>query len=147
MWRHWYGLAQAWGSTTYNWTLEQILPRSRAATRTWQKLCHREDMGLPWGKPYRGRIHIWDYRPARLHPLPGGQQSPRARQGRSGLPPMSQERRWTWEVAWRTESRGRVELCAWASETGWAAWATPPDAVQAAPTAQSTYLWWYSERE
>ncbi len=44
-------------------------------------------------------------RPARLHPLPGGQQSPRARQGRSGLPPTSWERRWTWEVAWRTESR------------------------------------------
>ncbi len=39
------------------------------------------------------------------------------------------------------------ELCAWASETGWVAWATPPDAVQAAPTAQSTYLWWCSERE
>ncbi len=56
-------------------------------------------------------------------------------------------RRWTWEVAWRTESRSRVELCAWASETGWAAWATPPDAVQAAPTAQSTYLWRCSERE
>ncbi len=52
----------------------------------------------------------------------------------------------TWK-AWRTESRSRVELCAWASETGWAAWATPPDAVQAAPTAQSTYLWWCSERE
>ncbi len=85
--------------------------------------------------------------PARLHPLPGGQQSPRARQGRSGLPPTSRERRWTWEVAWRTESRSQVELCAWASETGWAAWATPPDAVQAAPTAQSTYLWWCSERE
>ncbi len=29
MWRHWYGLAQAWGSTTYDWTLGQILPRSR----------------------------------------------------------------------------------------------------------------------
>ncbi len=61
MWRHWYGLAQAWGSTTYDWTLGQILPRSRAASKTWQKLCHREDTGLPWGKPYRGRIHIWDY--------------------------------------------------------------------------------------
>ncbi len=33
----------------------------RAASRTWQKLCQREDTGLPWGKPYRGRIHIWDY--------------------------------------------------------------------------------------
>ncbi len=29
MWRHWYGLTQAWGSTTYDWTLGQILPRSR----------------------------------------------------------------------------------------------------------------------
>ncbi len=29
MWRHWYGLAQAWGSTTNDWTLGQILPRSR----------------------------------------------------------------------------------------------------------------------
>ncbi len=28
-WRHWYGLAQAWGSTTYDWSLGQILPRSR----------------------------------------------------------------------------------------------------------------------
>ncbi len=69
------------------------------------------------------------------------------KQGRSGLPPMSRERRWTWEVAWWTESRSRAELCTWASETGWAAWATPPDAVQAAPMAQSTYLWWCSERE
>ncbi len=68
-------------------------------------------------------------RPARLHPLPGGQQSPRARQGRSGLPPTSWERRWTWEVAWRTESRSWVELCAWASET--------PDAVRASETPDS----------
>ncbi len=29
MWRHWYGLTQAWGSTTYDWILGQILPRSR----------------------------------------------------------------------------------------------------------------------
>ncbi len=29
MWRHWYGLTQAWVSTTYDWTLGQILPRSR----------------------------------------------------------------------------------------------------------------------
>ncbi len=28
-WRHWYGLTQAWGSTTYDWTLGQILPRCR----------------------------------------------------------------------------------------------------------------------
>ncbi len=29
MWRHWYGLTQAWGSTTYDWTLGQILLRCR----------------------------------------------------------------------------------------------------------------------
>ncbi len=29
MWRHWYGLTQAWGSTTYAWTLGQILPRCK----------------------------------------------------------------------------------------------------------------------
>ncbi len=29
MWRYWYGLTQAWGSTTYNWALGQILPRCR----------------------------------------------------------------------------------------------------------------------
>ncbi len=29
MWRHWYGLTQAWGSTTCDWTLGQILPRCR----------------------------------------------------------------------------------------------------------------------
>ncbi len=68
--------------------------------------------------------------PTPLHPLPGGQQSPRTRQECSGLPPKSRERRWTWKVAWRTESHSRVELCAWANETGWAARATLPDAVQ-----------------
>ncbi len=39
----------------------QILPRSREEDRSWQKLCQREDTGLPWGKPYRVRKHIWDY--------------------------------------------------------------------------------------
>ncbi len=29
MWRYWYGLTQAWGSTTYDWALGQILPRCR----------------------------------------------------------------------------------------------------------------------
>ncbi len=29
MWKHWYGLTQAWGSTTYDWTLGLILPRCR----------------------------------------------------------------------------------------------------------------------
>ncbi len=63
MWRHWYGLAQAWDSTTYDWTLGKILPRSReeGCQKNLTELCHREDTGLPWGKPYRGRIHIWDY--------------------------------------------------------------------------------------
>ncbi len=63
MWRHWYGLAQAWGSTTYDglWGRSYLGVGRRAASRTWQKLCQREDTGLPWGKPYHGRIHIWDY--------------------------------------------------------------------------------------
>ncbi len=29
MWRHWYWMTQAWGSTTYDWILGQILPRCR----------------------------------------------------------------------------------------------------------------------
>ncbi len=52
MWRHWNGLAQAWGSATYDWTLGQILPGSR------EEGCHqnltearqREDPGLPLGR-------------------------------------------------------------------------------------------------
>ncbi len=47
--------------TTRLWGRSYLGVGRRAASRTWQKLCHREDMGLPWGKPYRGRIHIWDY--------------------------------------------------------------------------------------
>ncbi len=64
MWRYWYGLTQAWGSTTYDWALGQILPRCREEVLPAEpdrELCQREDTGLPWGKPYRGRIHIWDY--------------------------------------------------------------------------------------
>ncbi len=64
MWRHWYGLAKAWGSTTYDWALGQILPRFREEVLPAEpdrELCQREDTGLPWGKSYRGRIHIWDY--------------------------------------------------------------------------------------
>ncbi len=64
MWRHWYGLAQAWGSTIYDWALGQILPRCREEVLPAEpdrELCQREDTGLPWGKSYRGRIHIWDY--------------------------------------------------------------------------------------
>ncbi len=47
--------------TTVFWGWSYLGVGRRAASRTWQKLCHREDTGLPWGKPYRGRIHIWDY--------------------------------------------------------------------------------------
>ncbi len=64
MWRYWYGLTQAWGSTTYDWALGQILPRCREEVLPAEpdrELCQREDTGLPWGKPYHGRIHIWDY--------------------------------------------------------------------------------------
>ncbi len=56
MWRHWYGLTQAWGSTTYDWTLGQILPRvgRRAASRAWQRALSKGRHGftvrenLPW---------------------------------------------------------------------------------------------------
>ncbi len=47
--------------TTGLWGRSYLGVGRRAASRTWQKLCHREDTGLPWGKPYRGGIHIWDY--------------------------------------------------------------------------------------
>ncbi len=47
--------------TTGLWGRSYLGVGRRAASRTWQKLCHREDTGLPWGKPYRWRIHIWDY--------------------------------------------------------------------------------------
>ncbi len=47
--------------TTGLWGRSYLGVGRNAASGTWQKLCHREDTGLPWGKPYRGRIHIWDY--------------------------------------------------------------------------------------
>ncbi len=52
--------------TTGLWGRSYLRVGRKAASRTslsslWQKLCQREDTGLPWGKPYRGRIHIWDY--------------------------------------------------------------------------------------
>ncbi len=47
--------------TTGLWGRSYLGVGRRAASRTWQKLCQREDTGLPWGKPYHGRIHIWDY--------------------------------------------------------------------------------------
>ncbi len=83
-WRYWYGLTQAWGSTTYDWALGQILPRCGEEVLSAEpdrELCQREDTGLPWGKPYRGRIHIWDY--------PDGNQAiriPRPVQGLTGDP-------------------------------------------------------------
>ncbi len=79
MWRHWYGLAQAWGSTTYDWTLGQILPRSReeGCQPNLTEALSREDTGLQWGKPYHGRIHIWDY--------PKGNQAIRAPSPVQGL--------------------------------------------------------------
>ncbi len=71
MWRHWYGLTQAWGSTIYNWTLGQILPRvgRRAASRAWQRPLSKGRHGftvretLPWkntrmGLP-EGNQAIW----------------------------------------------------------------------------------------
>ncbi len=100
-----------------------------------------------WSKGCKTPASSWLEGPARLHPLSGGQQSPRARHEHSELPLKSRECRWTWEVAWRTESRSRVELCAWVNETGWAAQTMLPDATQVAPTVQSTYLRWCSEGE
>ncbi len=47
--------------TTGLWGRSYLGVGRRAASRTWQKLCQWEDTGLPWGKPYRGTIHIWDY--------------------------------------------------------------------------------------
>ncbi len=47
--------------TTGLWGRSYLGVGRRAASRTWQKLFHREDTGLLWGKPYRGRIHIWYY--------------------------------------------------------------------------------------
>ncbi len=47
--------------TTGLWGRSYLGVGRRAASITWQKLCQREDTGLPWGKPYRERIHIWDY--------------------------------------------------------------------------------------
>ncbi len=47
--------------TTGLWGRSYLGVGRRAASRTWQKLCHREDTGLPWGKPYRGRINIENY--------------------------------------------------------------------------------------
>ncbi len=63
MWRHWYGLAQAWGSTTYDWTLGQILPRSReeGCQQNLTEALSQGRHGFTMTKPYRGRIHIWDY--------------------------------------------------------------------------------------
>ncbi len=62
MWRHWYGLAQVWGSTTYDWTLGQILARSReegcqqnpteALSQARHRFTARES--LPWKNTHMG---------------------------------------------------------------------------------------------
>ncbi len=62
MWRHWYGLAQAWGSATYDWTLGQILPGSREEgchqnlTEALSKRRHRFTVRetLPWKNTHMG---------------------------------------------------------------------------------------------
>ncbi len=63
MWRHWYGLAQAWGSTTYDWTLGQILPRSReeGCQQNLTEALSQGRHGFTMRETLRGRIHIWDY--------------------------------------------------------------------------------------
>ncbi len=61
-WRHWYGLTQAWGRTTYDWTLWQILPRvgRRTASRVWQRALSKIRHGftiretLPWKNTHMG---------------------------------------------------------------------------------------------
>ncbi len=85
--------------------------------------------------------------PAWLHPLPGGQQSPCAKQGRLGLPLKSRECSWTWGVAWRTESHSQVEINECASGTGWVVQATHSDTLQVAPKEQSMYPRWCSGGE
>ncbi len=67
--------------TTGLWGRSYLGVGRRAASRTWLKLCQREDTGLPWGKPYRGRIHIWDY--------PKGNQAIRTPSPVQGLTPPS----------------------------------------------------------
>ncbi len=47
--------------TTGFWGRSYLGVGRRAASRTWQRALLREDTGLPRGKPYRGRLHIWDY--------------------------------------------------------------------------------------
>ncbi len=47
--------------TTGPWGRSYLGVGRRAASRPDRELCQREDTGLPWGKPYRGRIHVWDY--------------------------------------------------------------------------------------
>ncbi len=110
MWRHWYGLTQAWGSTTYDWTLGQILPRCREEscqqnlTEALSKRRHR----FPWGKPYHGRIHIWDY--------PKGNQAIRTPSPVQGL---------TGDPGELTPVLGLASDCSARSDCG-GAWRIPP---------------------
>ncbi len=62
MWKHWYGLTQAWGSTTYDWTLGQTLPRcmeenyqqslTESSVKGRQAFTMREN--LPWKNTHMG---------------------------------------------------------------------------------------------
>ncbi len=132
MWKHWYRLTQAWGSTTYNCTLGQILPRCReescqqslkeTSVKEKTQVCVAEgskhESKCPSGwllqtNPVKPLPHLgWRDRLDSIHCQEHSNLLV-ARQGRSGMAPKSRERRWTWEVAWRTESHSRVELCIW----------------------------------
>ncbi len=94
--------------TTGLWGRSYLGVGKRAASRTWQKLCQREDTGLPWGKPYRGRKHICDY-------LEGNQaiRTPSPVQGLTGDP------------GELTTVLGLASDCS-TSLTAGGAWRTPP---------------------
>ncbi len=63
MWRHWYGLTQAWGSTTYGmglWGRSYLGVGRRAASRAWQSALSKGRHGfteretLPWKNTHMG---------------------------------------------------------------------------------------------
>ncbi len=47
--------------TTGLWGRSYLGVGRRAASRTWQRTLSKRRHRFPWGKPYHGRIHIWDY--------------------------------------------------------------------------------------
>ncbi len=59
MWRHWNGMTQAWGSTTYDWPLGRILPRHTEESCQ-QSLTEYSVKGKTQAY-HEERIHIWDY--------------------------------------------------------------------------------------